>query len=196
MTEAKENEKTKLVAAADDGPESVKITGPIPAVDPQAAPTPVELPTNVDTISAVNPPAFDPEPKPLSPYATPPETETDELQSVMVMLTIVLAAAIFYVGLTVFREDSLIFFSGIFVFLAVRPGTIIKAKNKMTRFVKELAMAFVTCFCIFLIVKAVMPPGSTADDQAKFLTMVLWALGVRLVFFPYYNLDDPQGINK
>lgn len=213
MTEAKENEKTKLVEGDEpekDGvqlssgngteetkSESVKITGPVPAVDPKAASdAAVELPSNADTIAAVNPPAIDSVAAEPSPYATPPLTENDEMQGVMIALVIVLSIAILYVGLTVFREDSLVFFSGIFVFLAVRPGTIIKAKSKMTRFVKELAMAFVTCFCLFLVIKAVMPPGTTTDDQAKYLTMVLWALGVRLVFFPYYNLDDPKGINK
>lgn len=220
MTEAKENEKTKLVAAdskpeivtgngestesEDSKSESVRITGPIPAVDQKSASdadsqaAPVELASNADTVAAVNPPAVDPvaPQAELSPYATPPVTETDEMQSVMIAMVIVLAIAILYVGLTVFRDDSLVFFSGIFVFLAVRPGTIIKAKSKMARFVKELAMAFITCFCLFLVIKAVMPPGTTTDDQAKYLTMVLWALGVRLVFFPYYNLDDPKGINK
>jgi|AGTN01.1.fsa_nt_gi hypothetical protein len=212
MTEAKENEKTKLVEgnepekegapSSGNGTESEESKsesgGRMPAaVEPKAASdAPVELPSNADTVAEVNPRAVDsvaPEP---SPYATPPLTESDEMQGVMIALVIVLSIAILYVGLTVFREDSLVFFSGIFVFLAVRPGSIIKAKSKMTLFVKELAMAFLTCFCLFLVIKAVMPPGTTTDDQAKYLTMVLWALGVRLVFFPYYNLDDPKGINK
>lgn len=197
MTEANEKEKTRLV---EDGtePESVSGNGEALFVESKAASDadPVKLPSNADTVAAVNPPANDQVCAEPSPYATPPLTESDEMQGVMIWLVIVLSIAILYVGLTVFREDSLVFFSGIFVFLAVRPGTIIKAKSKMARFVKELAMAFVACFCLFLIIKAVMPPGTTTDDQAKYLTMVLWALGVRLVFFPYYNLDDPKGTNK
>jgi len=112
-----------------------------------------------------------------------------ELVAINVLLLCALAGGMFYVGTSYFGKDSLLFFLGVFVFLFMQPGKFVKGRNKYSRFTKEVSLAFVLSFGLFVLLKAVLPQDL---DQAKLLTLILFALGAKLVFFPYYNFkkDD------
>ncbi len=111
-----------------------------------------------------------------------------ELVTLNGLLLVVLAGAMFYVGTVVFASDSLLFFGGIFVYVLVAPpGTYAQGKSKMVSFTKEVAIAFALCFCLFMLLKTFLPPDA---DQAKLLTILLTVLGVKLVFYPYYNFKQ------
>jgi len=134
---------------------------------------------------------------------TPPSTTTlpavktksdkeTELVALNGLMLCALAGGMFYVGTVLFTQDSLLFFTGIFIYLMVAPpGTYVHGKSKMATFTKEVAIAFGLCFALFMVLKKVMPVDA---DQARFFTVILTVLGVKLVFFPYYNLksDDDQ----
>lgn len=118
----------------------------------------------------------------------PKSEQESELVTINALLLIALAAGMFYVGTVVFAADSLLFFAGIFVYLIIAPpGTYAQGKSKMVSFTKEVAIAFALSFVLFLILKALMPPDA---DQAKWLTFILFILGAKLVFNPYYNFKS------
>lgn len=111
-----------------------------------------------------------------------------ELVTINAVLLVALAGAMFYVGTVVFASDSLLFFGGIFLYMLVAPpGTYAQGKSKMVSFTKEVALAFAISFCLFMGLKTFLPPDA---DQAKLLTILLTVLGVKLVFYPYYNFKQ------
>lgn len=111
-----------------------------------------------------------------------------ELVTLTGLMLVVLAGAMFYVGTVMFASDSLLFFGGIFLYMLVAPpGTYAQGKSKMVSFTKEVAIAFALCFCLFMALKTLLPPDA---DQAKLLTILLTVLGVKLVFYPYYNFKQ------
>lgn len=118
-----------------------------------------------------------------------PEEENSELMEINALLLCALAGGMFYLGTTYFGKDSLLFFTGIFIFLMIPPGSFVKGKNKMSRFTKEVALAFAVSFGIFIFLKAVIPPDF---DQAKLIILVMTALGIKLILSPYYNFKKDE----
>ncbi|MBX3074341.1 hypothetical protein KF707_14995 [Candidatus Obscuribacterales bacterium] len=172
MDDVKENEKSN-VSVSDDTAPVLSVSEPEP--EPKAESAPASTPAPAAT--------------PASP-APPTKDQETELIVVNALLLIGLVGAMLYVGTVVFAADALLFFLGIFVYLIVAPpGTYVQGKSKMVSFTKEVACAFALTFVLFLLLKQFMPADA---DQAKWLTIVLATLGVKLVFYPYYNFkaDD------
>jgi hypothetical protein len=173
MDDVKENEKSN-VSVSDDTAPVLSVSEPAPKPEPAPAATPA--PAAAAT--------------PASPSPAPTKDQETELIVVNALLLIGLVGAMLYVGTVVFAADALLFFLGIFVYLIVAPpGTYVQGKSKMVSFTKEVACAFALTFVLFLLLKQFMPADA---DQAKWLTIVLATLGVKLVFYPYYNFkaDD------
>jgi hypothetical protein len=164
MDDVKENEKSN-VSVSDDTAPVLSVSEPEPESKPESAPA-------------------------ATPASTAPAASKDqetELIVVNALLLIGLVGAMLYVGTVVFAADALLFFLGIFVYLIVAPpGTYVQGKSKMVSFTKEVACAFALTFVLFLLLKQFMPADA---DQAKWLTIVLATLGVKLVFYPYYNFN-------
>jgi len=173
MDDVKENDKSNVSVSDDTAPVlSVSEPAPKPESAPAATPAPAAAAT------------------PASPSPAPTKDQETELIVVNALLLIGLVGAMLYVGTVVFAADALLFFLGIFVYLIVAPpGTYVQGKSKMVSFTKEVACAFALTFVLFLLLKQFMPADA---DQAKWLTIVLATLGVKLVFYPYYNFkaDD------
>lgn len=154
----------------------------VPAKETQVA-APVEKPESAPQA-----------PAPAAQSATPTRivVTTDEKENELIalngLLLVALAGGMFYVGTVLFAADSLLFFAGIFIYLLIAPpGTYVKGKSKMATFTKEVAVAFGLSFVLYLVFKAI--PFAT-DDQAKFLILILFILGFKLVFNPYYNFKQ------
>lgn len=173
MDDVKENEKSNVSVSDDTAPVlSVSEPEPKPESAPAATPAPAAAATPASTAPAAS------------------KDQETELIVVNALLLIGLVGAMLYVGTVVFAADALLFFLGIFVYLIVAPpGTYVQGKSKMVSFTKEVACAFALTFVLFLLLKQFMPADA---DQAKWLTIVLATLGVKLVFYPYYNFkaDD------
>lgn len=194
MDDVKENEKSSISVTDDasknesssDSPKSENGTH----ADPSGPPGDVTL--KLEETAAPPAPAPVTEPSPMS---TPAPSQTlhgkdqeNELIAVNGLLLVGLVGAMLYVGTVVFAADSLLFFLGIFIYLMVAPpGTYVQGKSKMVSFTKEVACAFALTFVLFLLLKQFMPPDA---DQAKWLTIVLAVLGIKLVFNPYYNFKN------
>lgn len=175
MDDVKENEKSN-VSVSDDTAPVLSVSEPEPEPKPESAPAATPAPAAAATPASTAP-------------AASKDQET-ELIVVNALLLIGLVGAMLYVGTVVFAADALLFFLGIFVYLIVAPpGTYVQGKSKMVSFTKEVACAFALTFVLFLLLKQFMPADA---DQAKWLTIVLATLGVKLVFYPYYNFkaDD------
>lgn len=175
MDDVKENEKSN-VSVSDDTAPVLSVSEPEPESKPESAPAATPAPAAAATPASTAP-------------AASKDQET-ELIVVNALLLIGLVGAMLYVGTVVFAADALLFFLGIFVYLIVAPpGTYVQGKSKMVSFTKEVACAFALTFVLFLLLKQFMPADA---DQAKWLTIVLATLGVKLVFYPYYNFkaDD------
>ncbi len=171
MDDVKENDKSN-VSVSDDTAPVLSVSEPAPKPEPVPPATPAAAAT------------------PASPAPAPSKDQETELIVVNALLLIGLVGAMLYVGTVVFAADALLFFLGIFVYLIVAPpGTYVQGKSKMVSFTKEVACAFALTFVLFLLLKQFMPADA---DQAKWLTIVLATLGVKLVFYPYYNFkaDD------
>lgn len=178
MDDVKENEKSN-VSVSDESAEA-KTTSAEPSAAAILAQTVSSNPSSpASTTDAAPAQAAPPAPK---------SEQESELVTINALLLIALAAGMFYVGTVVFAADSLLFFAGIFVYLIIAPpGTYAQGKSKMVSFTKEVAIAFALSFVLFLILKALMPPDA---DQAKWLTFILFILGAKLVFNPYYNFKS------
>lgn len=170
MDDVKENEKSNVSVSDDTAPVlSVSEPEPKPESAPAATPAPAAAATPASTAPAAS------------------KDQETELIVVNALLLIGLVGAMLYVGTVVFAADALLFFLGIFVYLIVAPpGTYVQGKSKMVSFTKEVACAFALTFVLFLLLKQFMPADA---DQAKWLTIVLATLGVKLVFYPYYNFN-------
>jgi uncharacterized membrane protein len=191
MDDVKNDDKTSVSVAdaKDDKGPSQEVTQDVPeATNPPKA----EVKPTVSAVST------DVTSQQSSPEKEVLEKESrEELNGLLGILVIVLAAGMIGVGTIVFARDALLFFAGLFLyFIVAPPGTFVKGKSKMASFTKEVALAFALCFAVFLVLKAVLPALLRVSweeiDQAKVMIFVLTVLGVKLVFFPYYNFrqDD------
>jgi hypothetical protein len=189
MDEVKETDKTNVSVTEEPADAKSKDASQSSSTDQEnvnGPPGDVTLKLG-ETVPAATLPASE-----VVPKTTAKSDQESELIALNGLLLVALAAGLFYVGTVVFAADSLLFFTGIFVYLLVAPpGTYVQGKSKIVSFTKEVAAAFGLTFVLFLILKAAMPADA---DQAKFFTFILFILGFKLVFFPYYNFkkDDDE----
>jgi len=195
MDEVKENDKTTVSVSSEDKVE-LKDADTTPAATNGDSPKPAaadEKPAEPAKEAAPAPPAKTDEAAQVAAAGAKSKSEQEsELIALNGLLLVALAGGMIYVGTVIFGADSLLFFTGIFVYMIVAPpGTYAQGKSKMVSFTREIAIAFGLTFVLYLILKAVMPADA---DQAKFFTLILFILGAKLVFNPYYNFkpDDDE----
>ena len=193
---ASKSSKKKSAASSSESGQSTDLKGDTVKIVEKPSSESAPASTNNGEVSQPPAPAT---PEAAAAPATGPSAEQEqerqkareqesELVALNGLLLVALAGGMFYVGTVVFAADSLLFFTGIFVYLIVAPpGTYAQGKSKMASFTKEVAIAFGLTFILFLILKALMPADA---DQSKFFTIILAVMGVKLVFYPYYNFKQ------
>ncbi len=92
---------------------------------------------------------------------------------------------IMYFSYTAFKDDYLLLFCGLFVFLGVYPSLNLKVSNPNSKIILEVSIAFALCMGVFLVLKAMQIPPA---EHNKMLIIFVTLLGMRYIFFPAYNV--------